>query len=228
MKIANKIKQMVFTLFLLVWLTGCDKNIVDFGYDGAISGKLKDQAGNIVSGDITSTGLIVKALGEGDNVTMDMRVQGDGSFQNTKLYPKKFKIWISGPVTMTADTLRVDFSSDKNIQYDFVVVPFLTVKLPVISGSPAATQVTVSYEITGNNGKVPNLREVYCSTVPFPNTSTGSGPYFQTNKAVVNADSGNATVTGLTSKTKYFLRVGARATGTTAFNYSEQIVFTTP
>lgn len=228
MKIANKIKQIVFALFLLVWLTGCDKDIVDFGFDGAISGKLKDQAGNIVPGDITSTGLIVKALGEGDNVAMDMRVQGDGSFQNTKLFPKKFKIWISGPVTMTADTLRVDFSSDKNVQYDFVVVPFLTVKLPVISGAPASTQVTVSYEVIGNNGKVPNLREVYCSTIPYPNASTGSSPLFHTVKTVVTANSGNATVTGLTAKTKYYLRVGARATGTTAFNYSEQIVFTTP
>lgn len=228
MKILYKIQSIICISLLLLWFTGCDKNVTDFGFNGEISGKVVDQTGNIVAGDITSNNLAVKALGEGDQVTMDMRVQGDGTYQNTKLFPKKFKVWVSGPVTMTEDTLRVNFSSNSTLQHDFVVIPFLTVKTPVLVGSPTSSEITVSYEITGNNGNVANRMEIYCSTVPYPNASTGSGPQYDTKTVTLSNGSGNATITGLATGTKYYIRIGARAAGTTSFNYSEQIVATTP
>src|SRR5665648_565847 len=151
MKILDKIKSLIFCWIILLLITSCDRIITDFGFDGAISGRVIDQAGNIVPGDITSTNLSVKALGDGDQVTMDMRVKGDGTYQNTKLFPKKYRIYVTGPVTPVADTLRVDFTVDQVIVNDFVVIPFITIDKPAIVGSAAATSVNVSYTMTGNS-----------------------------------------------------------------------------
>lgn len=227
MIILNKIKQVVFGISMFFWLTGCNENVTEFGFDGNISGKVQDQSGNIVAGDITSNNLLIRALGEGDAVTMDIRVKGDGTFQNTKLYPKPFKIWVEGPVTMV-DTLRVDFSTNKIVEHNFIVMPFLTVNPPVLNGTPTATSISVNYEIIPNSDNVTNLVQLYCSTVPYPNSSTGSGPQYETKTVDLSTDIGNATVTGLNSKTKYYLRIGARAEGTSSINYSEQIEVTTP
>jgi len=228
MKLIHKTAYSAICIMLLFFVSGCDKTVTDFGFDGAISGRIVDQAGNIVAGDITSTALSVKALGQGDIVTIDMRVKGDGTYQNTKLSPKMHKIFITGPVTPVDDTLRIDFSTTQTVTHDFVVVPFITIKKPAITGNPAATEVTISYEMTPNNGKTVTKREVYCSTNPYPNTSTGSGPYFHSVKASLSTDSGSKTITGLTSGTTYFLRIGAQASGTSSLNFSDQITFTTP
>lgn len=227
MKISNIIKQVVLCLSLVIWLTSCNKDITDFGFDGVLSGKLKDQAGNIVAGDITSNSLAIKVLGENDNVTIDLRVRGDGTYQNTKLFPKKSKVWVTGPIKMVGDTLRIDFSQNKIIQHDFIVIPFLTIKPPIVVGNPTSTSVTLSYEVIPNENKTPNLIEAYCSTNPYPNGSTGSGPSYHTLKVTMKANAGSVTISGLTAKTKYYIRIGARANGTTALNYSEQITITT-
>src|SRR5665648_254518 len=223
MKILDKIKSLIFCWIILLLITSCDRIITDFGFDGAISGRVIDQAGNIVPGDITSTNLSVKALGDGDQVTMDMRVKGDGTYQNTKLFPKKYRIWITGPVTPVDDTLRVDFTINKVIDNDFIVIPFITINKPSLVGSPETTAANISYEMTANSGKSVSKRELYCSTNPYPNTSTGSGPFFHTVKVTLNSNSGPVAVTGLTANTTYYLRIGAQASGATGMNYSEQI-----
>jgi hypothetical protein len=228
MKVSNILKHIAFGLMLVFGISSCNKDVTEFGFDGQISGSIKDQSGNIVAGDITSNTIVVKALAQGDIVTTDIRVKGDGTYQNTKLYPNPTKFWVTGPVTMLGDTLRVDLSNNNIVQHDFVVIPFLTVKPPVVVGSPTATSISVSYEIVPNDGNVPNLRQVYCSTVPYPNSSTGSGPQYVTKIVSVTTDTGNADITGLTSKTKYYIRVGARATGSSVLNYSDQIEVTTP
>ncbi len=228
MKIAANIKSLIFCSILLLLVSGCEKEITDFGNDASISGKVVDQSGNIVAGDITSTALIVKAIGDGDITSTDMRVHGDGTYENKRLFPKKYKIWISGSVTPVTDTFIVDFGSKKSVNQDFTVIPFLTVKPPVVVGSPSSTEVTVSYEITGNGGKTVNKREVYCSNNPYPNASTGDGPFYTTVTVPMDTDNGNVTINGLTSKTKYYLRVGAQASGASAYNYSDQITLTTP
>lgn len=227
MKIIRNIKHIVLGLSILFLWAGCNEDVTDFGFDGAISGVVKDNAGNIVAGDITSNTIVVKALTEGDIITTDIRVSGDGTYENTKLYPKPTKIWITGPVTMTGDTLWVDFTENSMVERDFVVTPFITIKPPV-SGNVTANSITVNYEMIPNNGNVPNLREVYCSTNPYPNANTGSGPQYMTVKVSIPDNSGSTTITGLTSKTKYFIRLGARTEGSSVLNYSEQIEVTTP
>ena len=204
----------------------CEETITEFGFDGSISGTVKDASGKIVPGDITSNNLVVKALGHGDKVSVDMRVKGDGTFQNTKLNPVMTKVWISGPV-FPLDTVFLNLADKNIVIQDFVVVPFLTIAPPVIAGSPNATSVSINYTITGNNGKTASKRQIFTSTVPYPTSTIGSGPYYTTITTNLSDDSGNVTVNGLTSGTKYYLRVGAQASGA-GYNYSEQIIFTTP
>ncbi len=169
MKISNIIKLIVFGFLLIVGVSGCNEDVTEFGFDGAISGTIKDQSGNIVAGDVTSNTLVVKALAQGDIVTIDIRVKGDGTYQNIKLYPNSTKFWVTGPVTMVGDTLRVDFRETKWYSIDFVVIPFITVKPPAVVGSPTASSVTVSYEMIPDAGKEIELGKYYCSTVPYPN-----------------------------------------------------------
>jgi hypothetical protein len=228
MNISGKIKVCAFYLSMILWATSCENgDVTDFGFDGSFSGTLKDESGKVVPGNITTSNLVVKALGEGDQVTTDMRVNGDGTYQNTKLYPKKYKIWVSGPVTLVTDTMVVDFAKEKSVKQDLVVTPFVSISAPVAS-SPASTSVDISYSITPDVGKVVSKRELYCSTNPYPDASTGSGPFYKTVKVTLASDEGSATVSGLTPQTKYFIRVGAQATGASGFNYSEQIEIVTP
>lgn len=212
---------------LLLFMFGCQRDVTEFGFDGSISGLLKDQNGNLVSGDITNSLLVVNALGEGDATRIEMRVNGDGSFRNTKLFPKAYKVWVSGPVTMQGDTLRVDLSKEQTIMKDIVVIPYLDLKKPTLVGSPTASAITVSYEIAGNQGRTPALRELYVSTNPYATGSTGSGPTYTTKKITLPDDKGSVTVPGLNAKTKYYVRLGAQANGVKIYNLSDQIAVET-
>jgi hypothetical protein len=228
MNIARRIYPLLGCLALLCAAACGDHNVTEFGFDGSFAGTLRDEAGNIVPGNITSGALVVKALGEGDEVTTDMRVKGDGTYQNTKLYPKKYKIWVTGPVTPVTDTAIVDFAKQKNVKQDLVVTPFISIGKPGVSGNPSSTSVDISFEMTANSGKVVSKRELYCSTNPFPDASTGSGAFYDTKKLGLNANEGTVSVSELAPQTKYYVRIGAQANGTSAFNYSEQIEIQTP
>ncbi len=213
---------------LIVAAAACEsEDIVDFGFDGSLAGTLKDPEGNIVPGSITNANLIVRALGEGDQVTTDIRIKGDGTFQNTKLYPKSYKVWVAGPVSLVTDTTMIDFSKSRSVVQDIVVRPFISVSRPV-AANQTATSVDVNYELFPNDGKTVDKRELYCSTNPYPDTNTGSGPFYHTVKVTLLSNEGTVNVTGLSSQTKYYIRVGAQATGAGGYNYSEQIVITTP
>ena len=228
MNIVRKIYSLLSCAVLLFSVTACgDHNVTEFGFDGSFSGTLRDEAGNIVPGNITSGALVVKALGEGDEVSTDMRVKGDGTYRNTKLYPKKYKIWVSGPVMPVTDTMIVDFAKQKNVQEDIVVTPFVSIAKPAIVGSPSIT-TEVSFEMAPADGKAISKRELYCSTNPFPDASTGSGAFYETRKLTLDSDSGTVDISELKPHTKYYVRVGAQATDASGFNYSEQIEFMTP
>lgn len=227
MKMINKIKYMVLPLLLLFMLLGCDKPITEFGFNGTVNGTVKDALGNMVAGDITLSSFIVRIQAEGDISTIDMRIKGDGTFENNKLYPAKSKVWISGPVVAAfTDTVILDISGGQTATYDFVVTPVFSVATPVISGTPSATTVNLNYSMTANSAKTPSKRELYCSTIPYPNTSTGSGAFYSTVKVTLSTNSGTANVTGLTANTKYYVRIGVQSS-TTSMNFSDQITFTT-
>ena len=215
-------------MIIITGMIACDKDVTDFGNDATFSGKVKDQAGNVVPSTTTSNTLMVQALGENDQITTDIRIKGDGSFQNTKLFPKKYKIWISGPARQKQDTLFIDFGSNKQVMQDIVVEPFIALKTPGVVGSPTTNSATISFDMAANAPSTVSKRELYCSTVTYPDGSTGSGPYYDTKKLTLATDKGTISVTGLSPKTTYYVRIGAQANGAAGFNFSEQISFQTP
>ena len=225
MKILYNIFFWTFCCISLQLLTGCQKQPA-FGNDRSLSGTMKDKSGNIIAGDITTTDFIVKALGAGDVVTTDMRVSGDGTFQNNKLYAKKYKIWVSGPVT-AQDTFTVDLAAEKAVVHDFIVDPFVMINTPAVSGNLTATTVDIQYAMTAQGGRTITKRELYCSTNPFPNAIIGSGYGYTTTKVTLTGDAGTTAVSGLVTKTKYYIRIGAQTTDGHGFNYSDQLEITT-
>lgn len=227
MKLLNKLFNLLILAILGLLMFNCEDVITEFGNDRSISGFIIDESGNIVPGDITSTNLTVKALGEGDVVSTDMRVNGEGFFRNKRLYPKKYKIFVTGPVTPLDDTLHVDLFTNKSKIMEIKVTPFLTLTKPTIVGNPTESTIDINYEIVANSGKNIFKRELYCSTIPYPNYSTGSGPFYSSKTVKLDTDSGIASITELDSKTTYYIRVGAQAVGASGFNYSEQIMVTT-
>ena len=178
--------------------------------------------------DITSNALILQLLGEGDQVTTVIRVKGDGTFQHNKLYPKRYKIWLEGPlVSVENDTIYHDFSETLSQEINFRAVPLLFVKNPAIIGSATASLTEFSYEITGNAGNTTDKRELYVSTVPYPTGNIGDGPFYSTRKISLDSDAGTVSVEDL-EKGRYYVRVGARADGANSFNYSDQIIVDIP
>jgi len=226
MKIVKTIKDSLLAVALIVLTAHCNKDITEFGNDAAISGTVKDQSGDIVAGNITSNNLVVQALGENDLVATDMRVKGDGTFQNSRLFPKKYKIWITGPVSPTSDTLLVDFSLNRKVEQDITVDPFISIKMPTTS-NVTDSSADVSFEMTPNGANTVSVREIYCSTNPYPDASTGSGPFYDTKVVAVDTDIGTVRITGLTPKQNYYIRIGAQATDASGFNYSAQILIST-
>lgn len=221
-----KYKFLAIFLVFGILLSNCEEEITDFGYDGHISGKVEDQSGNLVSGDVTSENLTVYVLAEDEREPIRIRVKGDGSYENTSLYPQKYTIWIDNGI-VPSDELTVDLT-DGPVSHDFTVTPFLTISNPSVDGSPSSNEVTVSYNISENEGYEVEERVVYVSTVSYPSHTTGSGPYWETISQELPDNQGSITVEGLSSNTDYFIRVAARAKGSSHWNLSGQVEITTP
>ena len=222
----NKIKYLAVIIGLVFLLSGCEDLEPTSSFTGQISGRILDQNGNIVSGDVTSDDLLVLALGEDDSQEMRIRVLGDGTYTNTYLYAKTYDVWVTGAIVAPA---KVTFDLKKGpVKHDIIVTPFFTIPPPTLVGSPSSSEVTISYSITGNGGHIAAERAIFVSTVSYPSRTTGSGAEWTTIRRNVTEDSGNVTVAGLKSGTNYFVRVTARAQETTRWNLSDQIKFTTP
>ena len=228
-----KTKNILYILavtFMIVLLPGCEI-APDPGFDGQINGMVTDLSGNLVCSDILANTIIVNALGDGDVSPIIIRVNGKGEFNYTKLFPKKHKIWITGPVYISADdTVNLDFSGGKTFTQDFVVEPYISLDLQ-LKADPADSTVTVTYALTGNQGKTITKREIYCSTAPFPTSKTSSGPYYATTTKSVSSNSGEQKFTGLKWDTRYYVRMGANGktgSATDLMNYSEQIIVNIP
>jgi hypothetical protein len=218
--------KLIILVFLSALFAACDYEITDFGFEGAISGTVKDASGTPVFADLTTNTLVVKLLGEGDKLPAEIRVNGEGNYQNLKMYPKKHKVWLEGPI-VKSDTISVDFTNGEKSVQDFTVTPLLVSK--ITSGIATGTSIKVDYIITPAAGITVKKMEIYCSTVPYPTTSTGSltNVYF-TSKTNLTALSGSVTITGLAAGTKYNIRIGAQGGTSVLYNFSNQITVSTP
>ena len=219
--------SMLFLLAILVITTSrCSYIETEFGFEGSISGIIKDNNNIPLYGDINSNNLIVRLLGENDKETIDIRVNGDGTFQNIKMYPKLHKAWVEGPIVFS-DTVLIDFGENLDQVHDFTITPLTLPK--ILNGTANGTSVTVGYSISPAGANTVSKKEIYCSTVKFPTASIGSMTNVYTTKTVTLAAlSGNTQITGLVSGTKYYLRIGAQASASKIMNYSNQIEITIP
>lgn len=216
---------------LCFFVSNCDTVDTEFGNNAKLSGVVKGQDGDIVAGDITFPNLVVHALGEGAAVSTDIRVKGDGTYRNTKLFPKKYKIWIEGPVKVAGkDTVKIDFSIQRVHEYNFVVTPFIDIEKPVLVGKPSSSSIKIKYQMTANNDRTIAKREIYVSTVSYPNPQTGSGPFYHSKTVNLGSNKGTVTIDidNFSDKNKYFIRVGALASGANNMNFSQQVVVTSP
>lgn len=228
-----KTKNIFYILVLvsiIVFVQGCEI-APDPGFDGQISGTLTDLSGNPVCSDILANTIIVNALGDGDITPIIIRVNGKGTFAYTKLFPKNHKVWITGPVyTSTDDTVYLDFSGGKSFTQDFVVEPYISLDVQ-LKADPTDSTITVTYSLTGNQGKTITKREIYCSTAPYPTSKTSSGPYYTTTTKSVSSNTGEQKFTDLKWDTRYYIRMGANGKTGSAndlMNYSEQIIVNIP
>jgi len=205
----NNIKYLAL-IFLSLCLVRCSYEETEFGFDGTIKGQIADNSGNPLYGDMNS----------------NTRVNGEGKYQNLKMYPKMHKVWLEGPIVKT-DTLNVDFAATANQTGDFKVTPLISPK--VESGTATGTTINVAYAITPSAGVTAKKMEVYCSTVKFPTASTGTlaNVYFSKTTPITTL-TGSVAITGLTAATKYYIRIGAQASTSSLFNFSNQIEVTTP
>ena len=146
----------VYLAFLVA--VSCEDTITEYGFDGSVSGTLKDPSGLIIPGDLNSNNLVINALAEGDVIPIVIRVGGDGTFQNTKLFPVHTTISVSGPV-FPVEPVDADLSGGKNYEHDIVVTPFISIDTPSVSGTPSGSSVDINYSMAGNGGKVAAVRE---------------------------------------------------------------------
>ncbi|MEX2568629.1 MAG: hypothetical protein WD431_21990 [Cyclobacteriaceae bacterium] len=226
MKKINNIIRYVCCCGLILHLSSCYETITDFGFDGRVNGRLVDPAGNIISGDVTTEDLVVLALGEGEDEPQRIRVLGDGTFENTHLFPQVYTLTVSGAVEVTQD-YTVDLNGNAVTQ-DIVATPFISLPEPELAGNPTENSVSINFEMTENDGHLAEERLVYVSTVHYPGQSTGSGPYWNTIRMELDENQGSATIEGLESSTVYYVRIAARAEGTNFWNMSDQLMFETP
>jgi len=205
--------------------------VPDPGFDGSISGTISDASNSPVYSDILTNNIIINALGAGDLSPTIIRVDGKGNYYYSKLFPKAYKIFLKGPVyVVSPDTARLDFSGGNTIAQNFVVEPYLTVKMQIVS-VPTDSTVSVNYTVVGNRGKVPAVREIYCCTSPYPTKAVGTSAYYQTITKVVTTDVGTTKITGLKWGTKYYIRMGANGKTGSAndlMNYSDQLTIQIP
>ena len=216
-------KNSILYLLIMLALTtyGCSYIDTEFGFEGSISGKIQDGNGNTLFGDINSNNLIVRLLGENDKETIDIRVNGDGTFRNVRMYPKLHKAWVEGPIVFS-DTVLIDFGENLDQVHDFTITPLITPK--IVSGTASGTSIAVEFSIVPTDPNTVSKKEIYCSTVKFPTASIGSMTNIYTTKTVTLAAlSGNTQITGLVAGTTYYLRIGAQASAAKIMNYSNQV-----
>lgn len=225
----NRNSKLLLLVFLSVVMLRCGKEVTESDFNGSIKGTIKDDAGTPLYSDLNSNNLVVKLLGAGDKLTIDIRVKGDGTYQNTAMFPKLHKVWLEGPI-IKSDTISVDFSAESFQIKDFKITPLISPK--IINSTINGTTINVNYSIVGNSGNTVKSKVIYCSTVPYPTASIGSSAnvYFTKTVTLPTALTGTVTITDplIVAGTKYYIRIGALANVGVLLNYSNQIEVVIP
>jgi len=153
----------------------------------------------------------------------------DGTFHNSRVFPGGYTYTAQGPFTLVnpePQSLRIDQDTEVEIK----VVPHMRLGLPEVQVNGTTLTVKLKYENVTSQ-KLMQLALVW-SRYPHPNISTSEDSETQLeNVEAENLTTGERvyTITGLSPKTKYYLRGGARtANPGNYYNYSSQVEVQTP
>lgn len=182
----------------------------------------------------TPNGLRVRLYDENyDNPQpIDFWGKQDGSFKNTKLFPNSYKVIIDNGAFYPLDTISVKLPLRGNL--DVEVLPFL--RINSVSKVESANSIVVEYELSEtkpDEGKIMR-RSFLVNTSPYVdiNNFINPSPFINTESvsdSLLTNTTFRDTISGLKSKSKYFVRVGAR-TGNVGnrYNYSKVMELTIP
>lgn len=166
----------------------------------------------------------------GANTTpTDFWVKPDGSFEDDAIFAGQYKVVPIQGAFFDADTALVTVSGLTTV--NFKVVPFLNINATI---TPGTGSVTVSYTLSREQvGDKIMVAKTLVSA--FPSVSNTINEFSQshdlsgTDDATVLATTYTDTITGLTSGSTYYVRVGAETNNTySKYNYSEVVAVKIP
>lgn len=223
-----KIKNIAIAALIVLSFESCDKDNYD-APDVVLSGRFLDaQNGELVgtSGNATP-GARIRLFDVNYTQPMLLVPFSDGNYK-TKIFKGNYKIMVEGPFKMVDDTIRVNV--DKDTPVDFKVIPNVRLKVTLVEVTETTAKVSVDYErlaLTQNLNQI----GIIWSTYPYPNSTTAAPTGFKsTFTPVATSVTGTRefTLTGLTPKTRYYLRANGLTANTGAYhNYSSQLIIET-
>ncbi|GHT16032.1 hypothetical protein AGMMS4956_17410 [Bacteroidia bacterium] len=155
----------------------------------------------------------------------------NGTFQNTKVYPSRYKVWGEGPF-LRLDTLYGAIQNMKELL--LTAIPNLTVKIDKVEiRSGVIVDVTFSYTVNDMDSRRQEVGIVY-GTTRFPgqtNAQSEGTPNASTYKRIITVDNAAGELTETfyldINSTYYFRALGRTASAGDYWNYSQQSVVNT-
>lgn len=162
-------------------------------------------------------------------VVISTWIKADGEFENDNLFAGTYKVLPTEGAFLSPDTQVININGRQKV--DFKVIPFLSVKASVTTApNKVITNYTISRTVVTDNIV---LCTSYCSRVP--NVSNTINEYSKSHDLSKMSASDilskqfTDTISGLTSGSTYYVRVGARTNNANKkFNYSPVFKVTIP
>jgi hypothetical protein len=229
-------------MFVVATFLSCSK-IDNYKFpDGGVYGTLTDLMTNEGIQTEQPNGFNIKLFEKGRSLNSPITFSGkiDGSFENVLIFQNEYKVLpVEGAFFPITDTVVLQVGTHTEINFN--VMPFLSVTNVTVT--PGTNSVTIVYNITrGQVGGKITSRKSMLSKVP-----TVSNAFNNLNKTTSTTSVNDVTllattftdvITGTTafplvSGQKYWVRVGALATGSgynslNRYNYSKIIEITMP
>ncbi len=226
MKTIN-IKPITLILCILVF-TGCeiDDRVDDLtgGYKGAFIDK---NTGDTICTEYYGAKIKLLDMEYGSYAQpLEYKALPDGTFQNTKIYPSKYKIWADGPF-ISLDTIYGDIR--KFTTMDLMAIPNMSLKIEKVEiRLGIIADITFSYSVNDIGSQSQEIGIVY-STNKFPGQINAvpegnSGSTFKRIKTVSELQGTFTESFNLETNTSYYFRaLGRTSSAGDYWNYSRQV-----
>lgn len=220
-----KIKNIYYSIFIILSVIGCNK--ID-NYDApsaTLTGKVVDDVTNeTIQNAGVNSGTRIQLFEENSKQPIVSNSFPDGRFVNAALFPGNYKLYPLGAFRIVGDTVRLNISGVTAAEVR--VLPNIRLKAAVQAITGTTGTIKVEYSKV-HTSEVINQLGVVWSTIDNPNITTffGGGQKMETVTSL-NLTTGERTIsiTGLTAGTKYYIRaVGLTNNPGKYYNYSATI-----